>query len=75
MEKLASYEFPSPRGKYPWKQWENGEVWRVNPEQFAVTAKQLRQSLAQRASRSKVRIQSTAEVDGMVVFKFHTNGS
>ena len=70
---LKSFAFSNRSGnrKYPWEEWSNGEVWKVEEgKDFVVPKASFVQAAYQYARRCgrKVRVQQS---EGYVVFQFY----
>lgn len=73
-QKLEEFDFTASRGgaqKYPWKDWMNGEIYRVTEgEDFEVAARNFRTSLFNAAKRHDLKVRTKQE-EGAVVFQFY----
>jgi hypothetical protein len=63
-------DYQSSQAKYPWSDWTDGQVWQiVQGEDFTLSPKSMRMTIAARASTLGLRVRTTVQ-GNTVTFQF-----
>jgi hypothetical protein len=69
-EKIESYEFGRGRGKYPWEEWLDGNVWKATAgEDFDISAENFKASVYAAATKKRLKARVAVTEDGNVVWQ------